>query len=319
MSRSLLSIAFSPTSTFLPSAPWLRRAEPELRWRSGYRGLLQILVPPMRLSPPRRPRWLHLFPPVFAPTCWPQLPLPTAAGSCPFDGLLCDPSVLVKGLGSLSLLSVASGGTTEVPLPADDALQDVGFIWVASLDLERDGNDEDLVPRSPLASSEDVVSGLVHDTVDVCHDEEVPAEHRDNPSAGASALRDEHDGCQFAFMRMELAQLVANLVEEASRPLREEVASLKLMLARVGVSLEPPEACSSDGQEIATVQALFPLGSAGLNSSVVEITQDLHEVCGDSSVVLELLELSGGVAMPPSIDEVRSDSHEISAVTSSPS
>ncbi|KAK1617757.1 hypothetical protein QYE76_023274 [Lolium multiflorum] len=145
------------------------------------------------------------------------------------------------------------------------------------------------------------------------------------PLASRAALRPhslvvpQHFRCQFAFMRMELAQLVANLVEEASRPLHEEVASLKLMLARVGVSLEPPEACSSDGQEIATVQALFPLGSAGLNSSVVEITQDLHEVCGDSSVVLELLELIGGVAMPPSIDEVRSDSHEISAVTSSPS
>jgi hypothetical protein len=118
---------------------------------------------------------------------------------------------------------------------------------------------------------------------------------------------------------MELAQYVANRVEEASHPLREEVASLKLMLARVGVSLEPPEACSSDGKEIATVQALLPLGSAGLNSSVVEITQELHEVCGDSSVVLELLELSGGVAMRPSVEEVRSDSHEISVVTSSQS
>jgi hypothetical protein len=90
-----------------------------------------------------------------------------------------------------ALLSVASGGTAKVPLPADDALLDLGLLWVASLDLEGDREDEDLVPRSPLASSEDVVSGLVHDTVDVRHDEEVPAEHCDNPSAGDGALGDD--------------------------------------------------------------------------------------------------------------------------------
>jgi hypothetical protein len=52
---------------------------------------------------------------------------------------------------------------------------------------------------------------------------------------------------------MELAQLVAIHVEEVSRPLREEVASLKLLLARVGVSLEPTEACSTSGHDVATV------------------------------------------------------------------
>jgi hypothetical protein len=104
-------------------------------------------------------------------------------------------------------------------------------------------------------------------------------------------------------MRMELAQLVANRVEEASRPLREEVANLKLLLARVGVSFETTEACSSGGQELATVEALFPLGSTEPKSSVVEVTPELHELCGDSSVVPGLLELSGGVAMPPSIEE----------------
>ncbi|KAK1646404.1 hypothetical protein QYE76_064209 [Lolium multiflorum] len=76
--------------------------------------------------------------------------------------------------------------------------------------------------------------------------------------------------CQFALFRMEVDQLVANRVEEAARPLRDEVASLKLLLARVGASLEPTEACSSGGQELGTVQASFPLGSADQKSSVVE-------------------------------------------------
>jgi hypothetical protein len=39
---------------------------------------------------------------------------------------------------------------------------------------------------------------------------------------------------QVALMRMELLQLVDVRVEEASRPLREEVAALKLLLAHVG-------------------------------------------------------------------------------------
>jgi hypothetical protein len=99
--------------------------------------------------------------------------------------------------------------------------------------------------------------------------------------------------------------LVANRVEEASRPLREEVASLKLLLTQVGVSLEPMEACSSGGQELAIVEAPFPLSSAEQKSSVVKITPELHELCGDSSVVPELLKLGGGKVMPPSIDEVR--------------
>lgn len=114
--------------------------------------------------------------------------------------------------------------------------------------------------------------------------------------------------CQFGLMRVELAQLVANHVEEMSRPLREEMASLKLLLARVGVPLEPMGSCS--------MQASFPLGSAELKSSVVEITLELHELCGESFVVAQLLELSGGVVMPPSVEEVRFDSPEISIVTS---
>jgi hypothetical protein len=69
---------------------------------------------------------------------------------------------------------------------------------------------------------------------------------------------------------MEVDQLVANRVEEAARPLRDEVTSLKLLLARAGASLEPTEACSSGGQELGTVHASFPLGSADQKSSVVE-------------------------------------------------
>jgi hypothetical protein len=103
---------------------------------------------------------------------------------------------------------------------------------------------------------------------------------------------------------LELAQLVANRVEEASRPLREEVASLKLLLARVGVTSEPMEVCSSGGQELATVQASFPVSSVEQKSSMVEITPKLHELCAES-VVPELLELGGAEVMPPSVKEVR--------------
>jgi hypothetical protein len=39
-------------------------------------------------------------------------------------------------------------------------------------------------------------------------------------------------------MRMELLQLVDVHVDETSRPLREEVAALKLLLAHVGDSLD---------------------------------------------------------------------------------
>jgi hypothetical protein len=61
---------------------------------------------------------------------------------------------------------------------------------------------------------------------------------------------------------MELAQLVSNRLEEVSCPLREVVASLKLLLASVGVPLEPTEACSSGGKDLAIVQTSLPLSSA---------------------------------------------------------
>jgi hypothetical protein len=66
-------------------------------------------------------------------------------------------------------------------------------------------------------------------------------------------------------MRMELLHLVDVRVEEASCPLREEVAALKLLLARVGESSE-----LTGGLGLTPVQALLPLDSTEQKSSVVE-------------------------------------------------
>jgi hypothetical protein len=51
----------------------------------------------------------------------------------------------VKGLGSLSLPQVASGGPAEVPLFAGDVLLTPGLLWVASLGSNEDDEDEELV------------------------------------------------------------------------------------------------------------------------------------------------------------------------------
>jgi hypothetical protein len=72
---------------------------------------------------------------------------------------------------------------------------------------------------------------------------------------------------------MELLQLVDIRVEEATRPLREEVAMLKLLLAHVGDSLEPVETCTSDGMELASAQASFLFDSIEQKSYVVEEKQ----------------------------------------------
>jgi hypothetical protein len=66
-------------------------------------------------------------------------------------------------------------------------------------------------------------------------------------------------------MRMELLQLVDVHVEEASRPLREEVAALKLLLAHVGESSE-----LTGGMGLDPMQASLPLDSTEQKSSVVE-------------------------------------------------
>jgi hypothetical protein len=60
-------------------------------------------------------------------------------------------------------------------------------------------------------------------------------------------------------------------VEEVSRPLREEVANLKLLLTRFGVSLESMEAYTRGGVGLVFMQASLPLDS--LKSSVVEEEQ----------------------------------------------
>jgi hypothetical protein len=53
--------------------------------------------------------------------------------------------------------------------------------------------------------------------------------------------------CDLALMCMKLTQLVAIHIEEVSRPIREEMTSLKLLLARIGVYLGLTEACSTGG------------------------------------------------------------------------
>jgi hypothetical protein len=71
-------------------------------------------------------------------------------------------------------------------------------------------------------------------------------------------------------MRLELLQLVDVRVEEASRPLREELATLKLLLARAGDSSEPTKACTSSGPQLAPAEALFLHDSTEQKSSMVE-------------------------------------------------
>jgi hypothetical protein len=69
---------------------------------------------------------------------------------------------------------------------------------------------------------------------------------------------------------MELLQLVDVHVEGTSLPLREEVATLKLLLARIGDSPQPTEACTSGGLGLAPTQASFSLDSSEKKSFVVE-------------------------------------------------
>ena len=74
----------------------------------------------------------------------------------------------------------------------------------------------------------------------------------------------------FALLRLELRQLVADRIEEASCPLREEVATLKLLLADIDGPLQPTEACASDGLGLASTHASFSLDSAEQKSAVVD-------------------------------------------------
>jgi hypothetical protein len=81
---------------------------------------------------------------------------------------------------------------------------------------------------------------------------------------------------QAALMRMELIQLGDVCVEEASRPLREEVAALKLLLTRVSVSLELVGTCPSDGLRLVNPRALAALVSYVQMSSVVQVVEKQH-------------------------------------------
>jgi hypothetical protein len=78
-----------------------------------------------------------------------------------------------------------------------------------------------------------------------------------------------------ALMRKQLLQLVDIRMEEASRPLRDEVAALKLLLAHVGDSLEPTEACTFGDLGLAPAQASLLLDSTEHKSSMVE-EEHLH-------------------------------------------
>jgi hypothetical protein len=94
-------------------------------------------------------------------------------------------------------------------------------------------------------------------------------------------------------MRMELLQLVDVRVEEASSPLREEVAALKLMLARVGDSLEPIEACTYGCFSPRASLSTSSLHAASIEASevaapdlqIMPVLQGLH---GESSVMLPM-------------------------------
>lgn len=77
-------------------------------------------------------------------------------------------------------------------------------------------------------------------------------------------------------MHMKLLQLVDVRVEEAFRPLREEMAALKLLLARVGVSLEPAGTCPSYGLGLTNAWASTALDSSVQMSSVVQVVEEEH-------------------------------------------
>jgi hypothetical protein len=108
---------------------------------------------------------------------------------------------------------------------------------------------------------------------------------------------------QFAMLRTELLQMVVERIEEVSRPLLEEVATIKLLLARVTGSLE----CTSDESaehesSVVGEECIFgcfsprgrPCPSSHRDMSVacesmdvdeitapvMEIIPELHELCG---------------------------------------
>jgi hypothetical protein len=124
---------------------------------------------------------------------------------------------------------------------------------------------------------------------------------------------------QVALIRMELLQLVDVRVEEASRPLREEVAMLKLQLARVGDSREPTEACTYGCFSPHASLCTLSLPAASMSEATKAVAQDVQImpelICGESSVVLpmELRSLEGLVVAttpsPPPSEPCQSSAH----------
>jgi hypothetical protein len=68
-----------------------------------------------------------------------------------------------------------------------------------------------------------------------------------------NASLDSRFQCQFAFLRLELARLAADRIEEVSQPLCEHVARLKLLLACI------TDSYASGGKELTLVEASLPL------------------------------------------------------------
>jgi hypothetical protein len=85
-------------------------------------------------------------------------------------------------------------------------------------------------------------------------------------------------------MRIELLQLIYVRVEEACHSLREEVATLKLLLARVGDSLESSKACTSDGPGLTPCRLHFRM--TPLSKSLLWLRKTTYMVVSLLVVVL---------------------------------
>jgi hypothetical protein len=123
-----------------------------------------------------------------------------------------------------------------------------------------------------------------------------------------SAVPDFDLQAQFASLRTELLQLVADRIEEVTRPLWDEAAAIKLWLARAVGSWERVEVASPSGVGCPPVRAL----NVGLlDDELVEIYGPflpIHRVCGSPPVGLNDLCLPPECFSGPS--PLLSDAHE---------
>jgi hypothetical protein len=83
-----------------------------------------------------------------------------------------------------------------MPLSIGVALPTLDLLWIASLASDDDYDNEELAPRSPLASTKGVASASVCDAADVRHDEEAPVELCGGLSATADVLGDDEGWMQ---------------------------------------------------------------------------------------------------------------------------